>query len=91
MKFVMLGKYTLEAIKNISKERTEQVKKVISENKGRIEAVYVLLGNYDLLFIVNFPSEKEAVKCSVKLSQLTGIGFTTLTAISVSEFDRLVG
>lgn len=87
----MLGKYTLEGVKNISKARTEQVKKTITNNKGKINSIYILLGNYDLILIVDFPSEKEAVKTSVELTKLTGIGFTTLPAISVEEFDKLVG
>lgn len=91
MKYVMLGKYTLEGVKNISKSRTEQARKIISANKGQIECIYILIGNYDLILIVDFPSEKEAVKTSVELTKLTGIGFTTLPAISVDEFDKLVG
>ncbi|MCS7152058.1 MAG: GYD domain-containing protein [Endomicrobia bacterium] len=91
MKYVMLGKYSVEAIRNISKQRTEEVKKIISNNKGRVEAMYVLLGPYDLIFIVNFPSEKEAIKTSVELTKLTGIGFTTMPTITVAEFDRFVG
>lgn len=91
MKWVMLGKYTQQAIENISKQRTLEVKKIIQKNKGKIEKMYVLLGNYDLIFIVNFPSEKEAIKTSVEITKLTGIAFTTLAAISVGDFDRLVG
>lgn len=91
MRFVMLGKYTSEAIKNISKQRTEEVKKLINSNKGRIEAMYILIGAYDIIFIVNFPSEKEAVKTSVELTRLTGIGFMSMPAITVAEFDKLVG
>lgn len=91
MKFVMLGKYTTEAIKNISKQRTEEVKKLINSNKGRVEAMYVLMGAYDLIIIVNFPSEKEAIKTSVELTKLTGIGFMSMPAITVADFDKLVG
>ncbi|MCX7716398.1 MAG: GYD domain-containing protein [Endomicrobia bacterium] len=91
MNFIMLGKYTVEAIKGISKQRTQEVKKVIENNKGKIIGLYVLLGPYDLMLIVDFPTEKEAVKTSVQLTKLTNIGFTTLPAISAEEFDKLVG
>lgn len=52
--------------------------------------MYALLGSYDLMFIVEFPSDKEAIKTSVEITKLTGISFTTSVAIEVDEFDKLV-
>ncbi|MCX7910099.1 MAG: GYD domain-containing protein [Endomicrobia bacterium] len=90
-KFVMLGRYSLEAIKNISSSRTKKVLEIIKNNKGKVDAMYALLGSYDLMFIVEFPSDKEAIKTSVEITKLTGISFTTSVAIEVDEFDKLVG
>ncbi|MCM8779125.1 MAG: GYD domain-containing protein [Candidatus Omnitrophica bacterium] len=90
-KFLMLGKYTLEGIKEISKERTKRVKEVIEKAGGSVEAMYALLGDYDLAFLVDFPDNPSVIKASVSLTKLTGIGFTTYPALSVEEFDKLVG
>jgi len=54
------------------------------------ESMYVLLGEKDLVFIVNFPEIEQAIKASVALSKLTGISFTTLPAVSVEEFDKMI-
>jgi len=90
-KFLMLGKYTLEGIKGISKDRTKKVKEAIEKAGGKVESMYALLGKYDLAFLVDFPNNESVIKASVSLTKLTGIGFTSYPAISVEEFDKLVG
>ena len=90
-KFLMLGKYSIEAIKGIKSERTKRVVATIKKSGGRVNSMYALLGNYDLAFIVDFPGNKEAIKASVALTKLTGIGFTTSPAMTVEEFDKVMG
>ncbi|MCS7231078.1 MAG: GYD domain-containing protein [Elusimicrobiota bacterium] len=74
----------------MSSSRTKKVLEIIKNNKGKVDAMYALLGSYDLMFIVEFPSDKEAIKTSVEITKLTGISFTTSVAIEVDEFDKLV-
>jgi uncharacterized protein with GYD domain len=90
-KYLMLGKYSVEAIKGISADRTKRVLETIERAGGKVNSMFALLGNYDLAFVVDFPGIAEAIKASVGLAKLTGIGFTTSAAISVEEFDKLVG
>jgi len=87
----MLGRYSLEAIKGIKKERTKKVISLIEEKNGKVESMFALLGGYDLAFIVDFPSVKEAISASVEITKLTGISFNTSPAITVEEFDKLLG
>jgi uncharacterized protein with GYD domain len=89
--FVMLGKYSPEALKQMSAQRTKKALKLIQQHNGTVEKMYATLGRYDLLLIVAFPSLEDAMKAAVGLSKLTGIGFTTSPAIDVEEFDKLVG
>lgn len=90
-KFLMLGKYSQEAVKGISAERTKKVAGVIEKFGGKVDSMYALLGAYDLVFIVDLPGIKEALKASVTLARLTDIGFTTFPAVTVEEFDKIVG
>jgi uncharacterized protein with GYD domain len=89
--FVMFGKYSADSIKDISAERTTKATKLISDNGGSVKSGYAMLGKTDLLLIVDFPSVGDAMKASVGLSKLLGIGFTTSPAVSMEEFDQLVG
>ena len=90
-KFLMLGKYSVEAIQGIATERTKNAVELIEKSGGKVNSMYALLGNYDLAFVVDFPGIQHAMKASVGLAKLTGVGFTTYPAISVEEFDKIIG
>lgn len=87
----MLGKYSPEAIKGISAERTKKVVSTIEKAAGKVNSMYVLLGNYDLALMVDFPDNSKAMKTSIALTSLTDISFTTFPALSVEEFDKMMG
>ncbi|MGW8144075.1 MAG: GYD domain-containing protein [Anaerolineales bacterium] len=89
--FFMFGKYSADSIKDISAERTTKATKLISDYGGSVKSGYALLGKTDLVLIVDFPSVGDAMKASVGLSKLLGVGFTTSPAVSMEEFDQLVG
>lgn len=88
--FLMFGKYSTEAVKQISPARTEKTKKLVKQFKGEVKGMYALLGEYDLLFIAELPGAEQAMQFSVALSKLTGIAFTTSPAVTVAEFDQLM-
>jgi len=88
--FFMFGRYSSEAVKGISAKRTKEAESLIKKFGGKVNSMYALLGEKDLVFIVTFPGIEEAMKASVALSKLTGITFTTLPAVTVEEFDRLM-
>ncbi|MEE9500102.1 MAG: GYD domain-containing protein [Candidatus Omnitrophota bacterium] len=89
-KFLMLGKYSLEAVKGIAASRTEKVIDIIKKSNGSVDSMHALLGKYDLVFLVDFPGNSEAMKASIAITKLTGIGFTTSSAVTVEEFDKIV-
>jgi len=89
--FVMLGKYSLEGAKAITGERTKTVVDLVAKSGGKVNSVYALLGEYDLVFVIDFPGVSQVMQASVNLTKMTGISFTTLPAVTVEEFDKLVG
>lgn len=88
--FLMFGKYSAEAVKKISAERTEKTMQLVKKFKGEIKGMYALLGEFDLLLIADLPGPDKAMQFSVALSKLTGIAFTTYPAVTVAEFDKLM-
>jgi uncharacterized protein with GYD domain len=89
-KFLMLGKYSLEAVKGITASRTEKVINTIKKSGGKVDSMYALLGNYDLAFLVDFPGNPDAMKASMAITKLTGIAFTSSPAVTVEEFDKAI-
>ena len=88
--YVMLGKYSLGAVGEISAERTKNADAAIRGLGGELKATYFLLGETDLLLIVDFPGTEAAMKASAALSKLLGISFTTSPAVSGEVFDRIM-
>jgi uncharacterized protein with GYD domain len=88
--FFMMGKYSPDALKNMSAERTEKCIGAIQNLGGEVDSIYALLGDVDLVIIATFPDIKTAMKTSVAVSKMTGIGFKTCPAVNVEEFDELM-
>lgn len=86
----MFGKYTSGGIEGISVDRTEKAVNLVKEAGGEVKSIHALLGEYDLIFIVDLPGMKEAIKTSVGLIKLTGASFVTHEALPAGEFDKLV-
>jgi uncharacterized protein with GYD domain len=90
MTFILFGKYTADGLKGMSAERTENAVEAIEQCGGQVERMYATLGAHDLVLIIAFPSIEDAMKCSVFLSRMTGIAFTSSPAVSVEQFDQMM-
>ena len=88
--FFIFGKYSAESMKNMSAQRTQEVTQEIEKLGGKVNSIFGLMGEHDLLFNVDFPGLEEAVKTSIKLNRMTGISFSTSPAIPVETLDELI-
>ncbi len=88
--FMMFGKYSSEALKGISPERTSKAVELIRKNGGKVVSMYAVLGEHDLVFTLDFPEAEKALATSVALNKLTGISFTTSPVVEVEKFDKLM-
>jgi uncharacterized protein with GYD domain len=89
--FLMFGKYSAEGVKGISSQRTKKAVDLIKKQKGQVKGMYAMLGMADLLLIVDLPGIEAAMQTSVALGKMTGISFCTSPAMTVEEFDKLIG
>jgi uncharacterized protein with GYD domain len=87
--YFMFGKYSQDSIKKISAKRTGDTKELIKKQGGNLIDAYALLGDKDLVLIVELPDTEHAMKTSVMLSKKLEIGFSTFPAISVDTFDEI--
>jgi uncharacterized protein with GYD domain len=88
--FFMFGSYSQDSTKKISAKRTDETKKLLEKHGGKLTAAYALLGDKDLVLLVDMPGTEQAMKASVALSKMLGIGFSTAPAVSVEVFDKLM-
>jgi uncharacterized protein with GYD domain len=88
--FMMFGKYSNEALRGISPERTTQAVELIEANGGKVVSMYAVMGEHDLVFTLDLPDSASAFATSVALQKLTGIAFTTSPVVEVEMFDKLI-
>ncbi len=87
--FFLFGRYTSESIKKIDAKRTKKAEEIISGYGGTLKWVYAILGDDDLLFMVELPGIGEAVQASLAISKATGIAIRSAPAVPVALFDNL--
>lgn len=89
--YVTLGKYTAEAMKAINEvpERFAQNRSLIESQRGKLVAVYGLLGEWDLLVISEFPDEQSAMSALLTMGKAGRITTQTMTAVSMDDFITL--
>jgi len=69
----MLGRNSMDAIKAIIEKRTDMASCLNKQDGGVLGAGYTLLGEVDLVLIVDIPNTESAMKASATLSKLLGI------------------
>lgn len=87
--FILIGKYSNEATREMSPDRTSKTIHLIKELGGEVKSMYALLGDSDIFMKVELPDMETAMKVSLGLNVLTGISFNTYPAVAVDDFDRM--
>jgi uncharacterized protein with GYD domain len=88
--FFFFGSYTKDALEGIDARRTKQAEELIAGYGGKLQSVYALLGQYDIVMIAQLPGTPEALQVSIGLARKTGIAFTSAPAMPVADFDRIL-
>lgn len=87
----MFGQYTPDALEEVSKDRTVKAIQLIEKYGGKVKSMHALLGEHDLMFVLDLPSISKAIEVSIALYKLTGITFSTSAALEIEAFDKLTG
>lgn len=89
--YIMLGTYSAKGIRGASSARSDDAIKAIEQHGGKLKDVWALLGDIDLVVVVDMPSTEAAMKTSLALTRLLGVTFSTSPALTYKEFDKLLG
>ena len=81
--YVVLGKLTQEAIKNINgiAERDLKGEQIIKAAGGKLLAHYYTFGRYDFVAIVELPSTEALAKVLIEIGKWGTITTETMTAL----------
>ncbi|MFC1501302.1 GYD domain-containing protein [Elusimicrobiota bacterium] len=89
-KFYLFGKYSQDALKHASSDRTKKAVEIIEGFGGKVLSMDILVGEKDLVMVVDLPNTVSVIKASVELIKMTGIGFSSSPAMPVEDFDKLI-
>lgn len=89
--YVTLWKYTKDGLMDIKKtpKRFEFVKKVINSAGGKLLSIYGLVGEYDVVTVMEMPDEKAAAATILKICSTGRITSQTMIALPVDEFLKI--
>ena len=88
-KFIMCGSCPPEALREVGVGYKEKVVEVISEYNGSVDAMYSMLGEFDLIIFADLPDIESVMNVSMELNKLTGIAFSTSLAVELQELLKM--
>jgi uncharacterized protein with GYD domain len=90
--YVSLFKSTAEGTKGLkdTKRYFEEGEKDVREAGGKILAAYALMGQYDFIYITEFPDQKSALKVLFRTALKGRVAPETLVAVPLEEFLQSV-
>jgi uncharacterized protein with GYD domain len=90
--YLMLTNLTDEGRKTVKEkpERIKEVNKEVEKMGVKVLSQYALLGGYDFMNIVEAPDNQTVAKVAVELGARGTLQTTTLAALSVDEFIKML-
>ncbi|MFC1607246.1 GYD domain-containing protein [Candidatus Latescibacterota bacterium] len=90
--YIMLINFTQQGIQNVKKspDRIEKFKKALNDVGTELKAIYMVMGKYDFIAVIEAPNDEAAARSSLALGSLGNVHTETLRAFSADDFQRIV-
>ncbi len=90
--YVTLYRFTEKGIANVkdSPARIEKARKAVEQAGGRVKAIYVTMGRFDLVAIAEWPSDEAGAAFLLKQGAEGNVTSETLRAFTEDEFKKIV-
>ena len=90
--YVLLLNYTDEGMRNIKylPQHVNALRLAVESAGGRLPHIYLTLGQYDLVAIIEAPSDQVCVSITLGLCSLGNVRSTTLKAFGEDELFSVV-
>ncbi len=90
--YIGLINYTDQGIRNVkdSPKRAEAARKVIRDMGGDMTGLFLTMGTYDLVAILEAPSDEVMAQFVLTLGAQGNVRTTTLKAFTESEYEEII-
>ncbi len=89
--YVTLFKWTEQGVKDIKgvPERIASSVKAAESFGGKVQGVYITMGEYDLVSVGEWPSDEAAATTALAISSRGNVRTTTMRAFTPEEFAEI--
>jgi len=90
--YISLINYTQQGIENMhdSPERLDQAKEVTESFGGEYHDFYLTLGEYDAVYVADFPDAESATKALLTVAGAGAVNTETLRAFPEDEYRDII-
>ena len=90
--YVVLINFTEQGIRTISEwpDRVDNARQAIEKAGGRLQQVFLTMGEYDVVAIVELPNDEVAASVLLSLGRLGNLKSTTLKAFPEQEARKII-
>lgn len=90
--YVTLYRYTRQGITNVkeSPARIAKARKAVEQAGGKLKAIYVTMGRFDLVAISEWPSDEVGAAFALKQAAEGNVTTETMRAFSEDEFKSII-
>jgi uncharacterized protein with GYD domain len=88
----MLFHFTHEGLEHVkqSPDRVDKIKKVFRQNGGKVKDFYLMMGQYDSVFIAEAPDDESIARIALLIEAHGNVRSETHRAFSEAEFRKIV-
>ena len=88
----MLGSYTDQGLRNIKEAPSGgyRVEEAVEMVGGRVSAIYLTMGMYDIIFVAEAPSDEAFATALLTITTSGDMHTTTLKAFTAEEMTRII-
>lgn len=90
--YIMLNRYTSQGIEKVkqSPARIDGLKPVFKANGAEIKQVFLVMGEYDTVLVVEAPDDETCARLSLTIGAAGNVHVETLRAFREDEFRTIV-
>src|SRR3954454_5986928 len=91
--YIMLAHWTDRGMQAVADgpKRMDQAKKMLADMGGRMQSLYLTMGQYDLVGIFDAPDDAIAALFPLMFGQLGNVRTTTMKAFPEEAYRHIVG
>ena len=90
--YMMLVMLTGQGVQNIksSPTRVDTAREIFRDMGAKVKEVYLLMGRYDMAFVVESPNYETVAKAALILDSLGSMRTETLRAFTEDEYRKII-